>query len=82
MRSLSGIENGLHLVLDVALRDNDNRIHVGHSAENLALIWKLALNLLRIEATRRHGVKASRLRAGWDTEGGGSCPGSPGALPD
>jgi len=51
MRSLSGIENGLRWVLDVAFRDDDNRTHAGRSAENLALIWKLALNLLQTEPT-------------------------------
>ena len=68
VRSHWGIENQLHWVLDVAFREDENRAHVGHSAENLALIRKLALNLLRLEPTRKHGIKASRLRAGWDTE--------------
>jgi predicted transposase YbfD/YdcC len=61
-----GIENAVHWVLDVAFREDASRARVGHSAENLALLRKLALNLLRTEPTRRHGVKASRLRAGWD----------------
>lgn len=65
-RSHWGIENKLHWVLDVAFREDDNRTRAGHSAENLALIRKLALNLLRLEPTRKHGIKASRLRAGWD----------------
>lgn len=68
VRSHWGIENDLHWVLDVAFREDDNRARKGHSAENLALIRKLALNLLRIEPTRTHGIKASRLRAGWDTD--------------
>ena len=66
VRSHWGIENTVHWVLDVAFREDASRVHFGHSAENLALLRKLALNLLRIEPTRKHGVKASRLRAGWD----------------
>jgi predicted transposase YbfD/YdcC len=66
VRSHWGIENAVHWVLDVAFREDASRAHLGHSAENLALIRKLALNLLRTEPTRNHGVKASRLRAGWD----------------
>jgi len=66
VRSRWGIENQLHWVLDGAFREDARRAHIGHSAENLALLRKLALNLLRIEPTRKHGVKASRLRAGWD----------------
>lgn len=67
VRSHWGIENSLHWVLDVAFREDDNRARTGHSAENLALIRKLALNLLRLEPTRTRGIKASRPRAGWDT---------------
>ncbi len=66
VRSHWGIENGLHWVLDVAFDEDQNRTRAGHSAENLALVRKLALNLLRLEPTRQHGIKASRLRAGWD----------------
>lgn len=61
-----GIENSVHWVLDVAFREDDSRARVDHSAANLALLRKLALNLLRAEPTRTHGIKASRLRAGWD----------------
>lgn len=65
-RSHWGIENQLHWVLDVAFREDASRARLGHSAANLALLRKLALNLLRTEPTRKHGIKASRLRAGWD----------------
>jgi predicted transposase YbfD/YdcC len=61
-----GIENQVHWVLDVAFREDASRARIGHSAENLALIRKLALNLLRADPTRRIGVKASRLKAAWD----------------
>ena len=39
---------------------------MGHAAANLALLRKLVLNLLRADPTRKVGVKASRLKAGWD----------------
>ncbi len=68
VRSHWGIENGLHWVLDVAFGEDQSRTRAGHSAENLALVRKLALNLLRLEPTRKHGIKASRLRAGWDQD--------------
>lgn len=68
VRSHWGIENQVHWVLDVAFREDMNRSRTGHSAENLALIRKLALNLLRADPTRRIGVKGSRLKAGWDND--------------
>lgn len=54
-------------MLDVAFREDESRARTGHSAENPALLRKPALNLLWIEPTRKAGVKASRLKAGWDT---------------
>lgn len=66
VRSHWGIENQVHWVLDVAFREDVSRARVGHAAANLALVRKLVLNLLRADPSRKVGVKASRLKAGWD----------------
>ncbi len=63
-----GIENGLHWVLDVAFRENECRVRVGHAAENFVVRRHVALNLLKGERTVKIGVKAKRLRAGWDEQ--------------
>ena len=61
-----GIENGLHWTLDIAFREDDSRIRLGHAANNLAIIRHFALNLIKQDKKRKIGVKGSRKRAGWD----------------
>lgn len=67
VRSHWGIENSLHWVLDMAFREDESRARIGHSAENLAMLRKLALTLIRQDPTRTHGVKTMRMKAAWDT---------------
>ena len=61
-----GIENGLHWVLDLSFREDESRIRKDHAAENLATVRHLAFNLLGRERTAKVGIKAKRLKAGWD----------------
>jgi predicted transposase YbfD/YdcC len=61
-----GIENRLHWVLDIAFREDESRVRRGHADQNLAVLRRLALNLLRQETTAKMGTKAKRLKAGWD----------------
>lgn len=61
-----GIENRLHWVLDIAFREDESRVRQGHADQNLAVLRRLALNLLRQETTAQIGTKAKRLKAGWD----------------
>jgi predicted transposase YbfD/YdcC len=60
------IENRVHWVLDVAMGEDTNRMRKGESAQNLVLIRKLALNLLRRETSVQAGIATKQKRAGWD----------------
>ncbi len=60
-----GIENKLHWILDVVFNEDRARNQKDHGPENLSILRKLALNLLRShpeKASMRRKVK----RAGWD----------------
>ncbi len=60
-----GIENECHWVLDVALREDDHRLREGHAPENMSVVRKMALAMLK-KATAKMGIKNKRLKAGWD----------------
>lgn len=59
------IENGLHWVLDIAFREDDQRVRTGDSPQNFAVLRHIALNLLKHETSAKVGIKAKRKRAGW-----------------
>lgn len=61
-----GIENSLHWVLDVAFNEDQSRIRIGHAAENMNTIRKIALNTVKKNKTSKRGVKGKRKQAAWD----------------
>jgi predicted transposase YbfD/YdcC len=63
-----GIENGLHWVLDVAFNEDRMRQRERKGIENLALLNRLAVSLLRQDKTIKAGVKCKRKTAGWDDD--------------
>jgi predicted transposase YbfD/YdcC len=68
VRSHWGIENQLHWILDVGSREDESRACQGYSAENMAVVRHIAVNLLSQEKSVKVGVKTKRLRAGWDDD--------------
>ena len=63
-----GIENGLHWVLDVAFNEDRMRQRDRNGVENLALLNRLAVSLLRQDQTVKAGVKCKRKTAGWNDD--------------
>ncbi len=66
VRSHWTIENQLHWILDVGFQEDKVKGCLGYSAENLAVVRHLAVNLLTHENTAKGGVHAKRLKAGWN----------------
>ena len=63
VRSHWGIENSLHWVLDVAMREDDSRVRKDFAAENLSRLRRMALNLLKQEKSLKRGIQGKRLKA-------------------
>ena len=57
------IENQQHWVLDVQFGEDDNRARKDHSAENLALVRRAALNLLNNNGPSKDSLRRRKLRA-------------------
>ncbi len=67
IRSHWGIENGLHWVLDVGFDEDQCRMRTDHSPENMALLRRLALCLLKRHG-RKGSIRGKRLQSGWNDE--------------
>ena len=61
------IENSFHWVLDVTFSEDDSRIRSGESAENMAVLRAVALNLLK-QDTSKSSVRQKRFRAAMDND--------------
>lgn len=62
------IEINLHWSLDVSFKEDLCRVRIGNASENLAIIRRIALNLLKQEKTSKVGITGRRKRAGWDNK--------------
>jgi predicted transposase YbfD/YdcC len=63
VRSHWEVENRLHWCLDVCLNDDQSRARVKNSAQNLATIRRMVLNILRLDKSRKGGIKGRRMLA-------------------
>src|SRR5215831_17190985 len=59
------IENSLHWVLDVTFREDTSRVREQHARQNLALLRKIAINLIH-HSTSTGSVRGRRKQAAWN----------------
>ena len=68
LKAWPAIENNFHWVLDVAFNEDACRVRRDHGAHNLAILRRIAVNLLKQKRSAKDGVKNKRLQAGWSTQ--------------
>jgi predicted transposase YbfD/YdcC len=68
IRAHWGIENQAHWILDVAFREDEQNANAGNIAENMSMIRRIVLNLIKQEKTAKFGVEIKRQMCGWDNE--------------
>jgi len=61
-----GVES-MHWLLDVEFKDDLSRYRAGHGAKNMAIVRRLAFNLVRANKAKG-SLKTRRKRAGWSPE--------------
>lgn len=67
IRSHWGIE-AMHWVLDMEFDEDRSRARSGHSAENLAMLRHVAINVLRLDKSIFGGINRKRKELTWDEE--------------
>lgn len=66
IRTHWGIENRVHWVLDVTFQEDASQVATGNAAENLSILRRLSLNILRLDSDKKTSLRAKRKKAGWD----------------
>ena len=60
VRSHWSIENSLHWTLDMSFREDDSRMRTGYSAQNFAMMRRMALSLVKRDTTSKKSLKRRR----------------------
>ena len=62
------IENNLHWQLDVSFDEDKLKMRAGYAAQNLSILRRMVLNLLKQDTSVKGSIKAKRKKAGWNKE--------------
>ena len=68
VRAHWGVENSVHWVLDMVFREDESRMRMGNSPENFAILRRMALNLVRRDASSKRSLKGRRKICGWNNQ--------------
>jgi predicted transposase YbfD/YdcC len=59
------VENNLHWVLDVVFKEDECPITAGYSAQNFSMLRQFALNLIKLEPSKK-SIRRKQNLGGWD----------------
>jgi predicted transposase YbfD/YdcC len=62
------VENNLHWVLDMAFAEDRSRARTDHAQENLGLLRRWVLSVLKQDEAMSGSIEKKRLMAGWNTD--------------
>jgi len=62
------IENTLHWTLDMSFREDESRMRSGYSAENFAMMRRMALGLVKRDATSKKSLRRRRKKCLWNNQ--------------
>lgn len=65
VRSHWGVENRVHWQLDVSYGEDKSKVRKDNGAENLSVLKRCTLNLLKADKQTKAGIKNKRAKAGW-----------------
>ena len=60
------VDNDLHWSLDVAFHEDESRVSERHAQENMSMMRRLALSLMKQDTKTKAGIVGRRKKAGWD----------------
>lgn len=63
-----GVENNLHWQLDVSYREDECKVRKDNGAENLSVLRRCTLNLLKADTKTKAGIKNKRAKVGWNRD--------------
>jgi predicted transposase YbfD/YdcC len=62
-----GVENSLHWSLDVTFREDDSRARTRYAAQNLAILRRIALNLVKKDNSKKCSLRQKKIYAALDS---------------
>lgn len=68
IRAHWGIENQVHWQLDVSYGEDKSKVRKDNGPENLSVLKRCTMNLLKADTKTKAGIKNKRAKAGWSRE--------------